>query len=83
MVLGSFFASQLDFVFFIYGLTFELMGGQSLAPRRRDRTLLWDMLAAFGIIHGLNEWLDTPVLSRPDTFVFKGAGIGCFTAEAS
>lgn len=31
MVLSSFFALQLDFVFFIYGLTFVLMGGQRLA----------------------------------------------------
>ena len=31
MILSSFFASQLDFVFFIYGLTFVLTAAQCLA----------------------------------------------------
>jgi diguanylate cyclase (GGDEF)-like protein/PAS domain S-box-containing protein len=81
MVLGGFFASQLDFVFFIYGLTFILMGVQGLALRRRGQLLPWGFLAAFGFIHGVNEWLDMLALSLPDTSTFKGLRLAVMAAS--
>ena len=65
---------QLVHVFFSYGLSFVLMAAQCLVLRARDWSLPWGLLAAFGIIHGVNE--------RPDIFVFKGAGNGRVIAEA-
>ena len=49
-------------VFFIYGLSFFLLGTVILAQARRDSGFwverhLW-LLAGFGLLHGLNEWLD-------------------------
>ena len=49
-------------VFFIYGLSFFLLGAVVLLRAHRDSGFwverhLW-LLAAFGLLHGLNEWLD-------------------------
>ncbi len=49
-------------VFFIYGLSFFLLGVVVLLRAQRDSGFwverhLW-LLAAFGLLHGLNEWLD-------------------------
>ena len=53
---------NLDIVFFIYGLSFFVMGTAILAQPRRGSTfdlsrILW-LLAGFGLLHGTNEWLD-------------------------
>ena len=54
--------SNLDVVFFIYGLAFVVMG-LSIALQSKKGSefklgnILW-LLAGFGILHGLNEWLD-------------------------
>ena len=69
--LNSFSISQLDYIFFVYGLSFILMAAQCIVLRRRDRSVPWGLLAVFGIIHGANEWLDMVALSLHDTPVFK------------
>jgi signal transduction histidine kinase len=56
------FSEQLDLVFLVYGLAFVIMGVAILVqPRRESKfslsTILW-LLAAFGITHGINEWID-------------------------
>jgi signal transduction histidine kinase len=61
-MLTKLFIENLDIVFFIYGLSFVVMGmAILLQPRRgsffRLADIIW-LLAAFGLIHGLNEWLD-------------------------
>lgn len=81
MVLSSFFASQLDYIFFVYGLSFVLMAAQCLVLRRRDQALPWGLLAAFGFIHGLNEWLDMLALSLPDTMIFKSVRLAVMAAS--
>lgn len=54
--------SNLDVVFFVYGLAFVVMG-LSIAFQSKKGSefklgnILW-LLAGFGILHGLNEWLD-------------------------
>jgi PAS domain S-box-containing protein len=68
----QFWESQLDFIFCIYGLSFVLMAVQCLHLSRRDRSLPWGLLAAFGLLHGLLEWLDMLALSLPDGLMFKG-----------
>lgn len=54
--------SNLDIVFFLYGLAFVVMGVSIFfQPKKgsefRLGKILW-LLACFGIIHGVNEWLD-------------------------
>ena len=60
-------------VFFIYGLAFFLLGFAILLyPRKNSEFRLADhlyLIAGFGIIHGINEWLDLFILisSSSDT----------------
>ena len=61
-MLTSFFQTNRDIFFFVYGLAFFIMGITILLQTRHSsrlelaRSLVW--LAWFGIIHGLNEWGD-------------------------
>lgn len=53
---------NMDIVFFIYGLAFVIMGACIwIQPKKGSKfelsNILW-LLAAFGIIHGINEFLD-------------------------
>jgi PAS domain S-box-containing protein len=61
-MLSGIFSNNLDIVYFIYGLAFFFMGVAILVyPRRGSILMLADiiwLLALFGIIHGVNEWLD-------------------------
>jgi signal transduction histidine kinase len=63
MVLASrWLHNNLDVVYFIYGLAFLLMGiALMLQPRKGSEfkiaKVFW-LLSAFGISHGLNEWLE-------------------------
>lgn len=62
------FIKNLDIVFFIYGFFFVFMGVAILIQSRRESIfsiskILW-ILAAFGLTHGLNEWLDMFAIIR-------------------
>ena len=62
---------QMDYIYFIYGLAFVLLGVVCTATGIRKVTsfpLTW--LGLFGFSHGLNEWLDMLVISRGDSIVF-------------
>jgi PAS domain S-box-containing protein len=60
----EFFTNQLDYIFFCYGLAFLLLAVISLALNRIDRGRLpWMWLSLYGLIHGINEWLDMIALS--------------------
>lgn len=68
------FNSNLDIVFFIYGLAFTIMGIPILIQPRRESEFeiadkLW-LLAFFGITHGLNEHLDMWALIKGKNTVF-------------
>lgn len=60
--LRTWFQANLDIVFFVYGLAFVLMGLSILfqckeGSRFKIANHMW-LLAAFGLTHGANEWLD-------------------------
>jgi two-component sensor histidine kinase len=60
--IGQLLVSELDVVFFIYGLAFLIMGIAVLLQPKKDSEhkiadILW-LLAMFGITHGTNELLD-------------------------
>lgn len=49
----------MDFVFFVYGLAFVLMAVVLAAlDRLSTGGPRWEWLARFGLLHGVNEWLD-------------------------
>lgn len=58
------FLGQMDYVFFVYGLAFFLLGAVCLTLRPTAFPRLpWGWLAAFSLSHGVAEWLDLAVLS--------------------
>jgi hypothetical protein len=61
-------AENLDIVYFVYGLSYVVMGISILIHHRRESIfrladIIW-LLAAFGLIHGLNEWFDMFAIIR-------------------
>jgi diguanylate cyclase (GGDEF)-like protein/PAS domain S-box-containing protein len=70
--LSRFFESQLDCIFLIYGLGFITLGWMALfgLPKTGAR-LPWRWLGLFGVVHGINEWLDMLALSLPDPPAFR------------
>jgi len=80
--LAAFFGSQLDFIFFFYGLAFLLLGATCFAvagegPRRSG----WVMLGLFGYLHGAVESLDLFALVIGDSFAFEFVRKALMTAS--
>ena len=64
----AFFSRHMDVVFFVYGLAFFVMGVFIWAKPKQESELplariLW-LLAGFGILHGINEFLDMWVIIK-------------------
>ena len=69
--MAVFLSSQLDFIFFCYGLSFILLGTVCFAiGRRKPHGIPWNMLGGFGLLHGGLEWLDLLALIFGDSTVF-------------
>ena len=67
----DFFRTQLDFIFFCYGLFFILLVPIThFLNRRPQRPLSWGGLGLFGAAHGLNEWLDLLALDLGSDLIF-------------
>ena len=78
----AFLQTQLDFIFFFYGLAFILLGGVCFAIRRHsDQRMLWGLLGGFGLIHGASEWLDLSALVLGDTPNFAVFRTGVMTVS--
>ena len=61
--MGSIWSTQLDYVYFFYGLAFLLLGAVCLSIREQGpQPLPWTLLGLFGFFHGLAEWLDLAAL---------------------
>ncbi len=67
-MLTNFFVKNLDIVYFVYGLSFFVMGIAILIQPRQESTFrlvdVIGILAGFGLSHGLNEWLDMFAIIR-------------------
>ncbi|CAB3751623.1 GGDEF domain-containing protein [Paraburkholderia solisilvae] len=71
--MAAFMSNQLDFIFFFYGLAFILLGFTCFAIARSSMgttRAAWGMLAGFGFVHGLGEWLDLSALIVGDSPAF-------------
>jgi diguanylate cyclase (GGDEF)-like protein len=69
--MAAFFASQLDFILFFYGLAFILLGSVCIAVSRGSNSATpWAWLGAFGYLHGASEWLDLSALVFSDFVAF-------------
>src|SRR3989339_1899699 len=55
----EFFQSQMDYIYFFYGLSFIFLGIVCFLMKRQFKTgPTWALLGIFGILHGLNEWAE-------------------------
>jgi len=71
--MDQFFSHQMDYIFFFYGFAFILLMPIVLKIRRQGGPVAdpWKWLAAFGVLHGVNEWLDMAVFAAGDSLTFK------------
>ncbi|MBF0555374.1 MAG: sensor histidine kinase [Nitrospirae bacterium] len=66
-----FFEHDLDVIYFVYGLSFFIMGYSILTQCKPNSIykigqIIW-LLGLFGVLHGINEWLDMWVLIKGRT----------------
>ena len=67
----NFLSGQMDYIFFFYGLAFFVMGLLCLLlSKEQNNRIEWFYLALFGLIHGVNEWLDMIALDVNDSRTF-------------
>lgn len=70
--MSSFFAEQLDYIFFFYGFAFILLGAVCFAVSRSGQVSIdWRKLGAFAYLHGVVEWLDLSALVLGDSNEFR------------
>lgn len=72
--MAEFLRTQLDYIFFFYGLAFILLGAICFAIKNRGQEEPpWTLLGSFGIAHGVNEWLYLLALGIGDAPAFAWA----------
>ncbi|NGZ06311.1 MAG: response regulator [Magnetococcales bacterium] len=58
----------MDYIFFVYGLSFLILGVVCLSMPKDDQTdLNWRLLGGFGLTHGMTEWLELGEMVFGDT----------------
>ncbi|MGP9810190.1 diguanylate cyclase [Rhodopseudomonas sp. NSM] len=78
--MASYLESQLDFIYFFYGLAFILLGalGLAIAQGLPGRFRNVRLIGLFGCLHGATEWMDMAALTagNSDEFaVFRAAAM--------
>src|ERR1700676_1839647 len=69
--MAVFLSAQLDFIYFLYGLAFILLGGVCFAMAGvPGRTTSFGWLGLFAVVHGISEWLDLLALLVGDKPAF-------------
>ncbi len=64
--------SQLDYVYFLYGLSFIVFGGICVSMQRFEGNgTAWGALALFGLLHGVCEWLDLIAIAVADSYEYS------------
>lgn len=62
----AFIQSQADYITFLYGLTFIVLGGIALIQKFIGYSRInWVWLGFFGFLHGLHEWIEILVAAYP------------------
>ncbi len=73
----QFLQQQLDYIFFFYGVSLIFLASICFGlPQAKSHRLPFTMLGIFGLIHGLNEWLDMVVLGLSDSAIFSIIRLG-------
>ncbi|MEO5377087.1 MAG: ATP-binding protein [Magnetococcus sp. DMHC-6] len=66
----SFFNGQMDYIYFIYGFSFILMGMITISLPREKDSHSWRLLGGFGLLHGIGEWLELLEMVSGDSQFF-------------
>lgn len=62
----------MDYIFFIYGMSFFILAAACLLLIKTQETKLpWFWLGLFGFVHAINEWLDLWALAIGDIAFFR------------
>ena len=77
----NYFEMQMDYIFFFYGLAFIGLAIVTYVLSKEDKQLPWGWLALFGLVHGLNEWLDLLAISWGDGTIFAACRWAVMTAS--
>ena len=68
----EFFKLQMDYVFFIYGMSFFVLAAACLLLiESKEARLPWFWLGLFGFTHAIKEWLDLFSIITGDNFAFS------------
>ncbi|BBI99817.1 hypothetical protein FGKAn22_15100 [Ferrigenium kumadai] len=79
---AQFLKSQMDYIFFVYGLAFMVLGVVCFTRQRSPQEVLpWLFMGLFGFTHGLNEWLDLLALTAGDTPLFSSVRLAVMAAS--
>jgi hypothetical protein len=80
--MADFLLSQLDFIYFFYGLAFFSVGTACFAiSRGHGEAAAWLTLGAFALLHGACEWLDLAALVAGDQLAFAFVRVALNTAS--
>ncbi|MCL5103277.1 MAG: EAL domain-containing protein [Armatimonadetes bacterium] len=78
----QFLQTQLDYIYFLYGLGFIVLAASCFTLLKTDKQgLPWVWLGLFGAIHGMSEWFDLLAGSLGDSPSFRIASL--FTTVVS
>ena len=80
-MIRNYLEMQLDYIFFFYGLAFIGLAVVTYILAKEDEGLPWGWLALFGLVHGLNEWLDLLAISWGDGTVFAACRLAMMAAS--
>jgi PAS domain S-box-containing protein len=68
----AFVLQQMDYVFFVHGLSLVLLAGVCSYMSRRNKTAAdWEWLGAFSVLYGANQWLDLTAMSLSDDSYYQ------------
>ncbi|MBF0217452.1 MAG: hypothetical protein HQL30_10715 [Candidatus Omnitrophica bacterium] len=69
----DFWKNQMDYVFFVYGFAFIAVAAVLLGRKRakEGERFGWNWLLWFGLLHGVNEWMDMWAIGFGDSAAFK------------
>ena len=75
---ANFFVDQLDYILFLYSLSFLILAVACFLVARKQRSF-WSYLGLFGLTHGIYGWLCLLVNSLGDSSVFAAIRVLCLT----
>ncbi|MBF0505700.1 MAG: histidine kinase [Nitrospirae bacterium] len=85
--IGNWFSNNLDMVFFIYGLAFFVMGMAIFILSKKESIFriadIFGLLAVFGLVHGVNEWLEMWKIIKGGSYLLELLRVLCLITSFS